>query len=420
MFSDLVAKEELRLKKLVALKKAEANLGGLDPYDSDDGDKMKALAASFEEKYAEKPKSKKMGKLGGKKRKIHEYDDLGEGYDESDPFIDNSECFDEVVPQEITTAHGGFYINTGALEFKSNKSAVFELSSDEESSAVDSTKTKKLKKDPVKKKVQFKDGNETKKPKGLNSGAKRKARVINTDKNIKGPRIITTDKNIKGPNINNVKKNEISKVETKKLVVELKNVSDMKKTEKITVSATPSMKSEKTAPTPKTPEILNLEAQLEALSKSVEISKNESKPVKKPNASLVKSTQSPKSVQKTENGTKPGDSPLPKLPPGVKVTRLENSPKSKSNAKTVEGKPTVVTPKSSGAATVTKSGWQNQISFPPSSVATSLPNSVSKATVPSRSLPSSVTMSPVPAPHQASPAHLQHLQQCYHVLLTEL
>ena len=74
---------------------------------------------------------------------------------------------------------------------------------------------------------------------------------INTDKNIKGPRIITTDKNIKGPNINNVKKNEISKVETKKLVVELKNVSDMKKTEKITVSATPSMKSEKTAPTPK-------------------------------------------------------------------------------------------------------------------------------------------------------------------------
>ena len=46
------------------------------------------------------------------------YEDLGEGYDDSDSFIDNSECFDEVVPPEVTTVLGGFYINAGALQFK--------------------------------------------------------------------------------------------------------------------------------------------------------------------------------------------------------------------------------------------------------------------------------------------------------------
>ena len=53
-----------------------------------------------------------------KARKIDDYADLGYGYDSDDPFIDNSDVHDEIVPETLTTAHGGFYINSGLLEFK--------------------------------------------------------------------------------------------------------------------------------------------------------------------------------------------------------------------------------------------------------------------------------------------------------------
>jgi len=94
---DLVAKEEAKNRKAgiktpSSVNKEDADTKGLTPYASDDDDQLKALAAQFESKYAEKPKKK------GVKRRV-DCDDLGDGYDESDPFIDNSECFDENVPQ---------------------------------------------------------------------------------------------------------------------------------------------------------------------------------------------------------------------------------------------------------------------------------------------------------------------------------
>ncbi|NXM33664.1 UBN1 protein, partial [Oxyruncus cristatus] len=71
--------------------------------------KVEALARKFEEKY------------GGKRRRkdrIQDLIDMGYGYDESDSFIDNSEAYDELVPASLTTKYGGFYINSGTLQFR--------------------------------------------------------------------------------------------------------------------------------------------------------------------------------------------------------------------------------------------------------------------------------------------------------------
>lgn len=45
------------------------------------------------------------------------YVDKGEGY-ESNSFIDDSEAYDELIPENLETEYGGFYVNTGELTFK--------------------------------------------------------------------------------------------------------------------------------------------------------------------------------------------------------------------------------------------------------------------------------------------------------------
>ncbi|XP_055015692.1 ubinuclein-1-like [Boleophthalmus pectinirostris] len=84
-----------------------------DPFNDDERERLEveALAKKFENKY---------GNMGKKKRKDRMQDlvDIGFGYDETDPFIDNSEAYDELVPASLTTKLGGFYINTGTLQFR--------------------------------------------------------------------------------------------------------------------------------------------------------------------------------------------------------------------------------------------------------------------------------------------------------------
>ncbi|NWR62710.1 UBN1 protein, partial [Bucorvus abyssinicus] len=82
-----------------------------DPFNDDENERhqVEALARKFEEKY------------GGKRRRkdrIQDLIDIGYGYDESDSFIDNSEAYDELVPASLTTKYGGFYINSGTLQFR--------------------------------------------------------------------------------------------------------------------------------------------------------------------------------------------------------------------------------------------------------------------------------------------------------------
>lgn len=124
-YSALLSSAERKRK---AKLKSDGQVNGVDPLGEDDDDRVKEIARHFEEKY---------GGAGKKKHgRYEDYVDLGAGYDETDPFIDNTDAYDEIVPEEMTTAHGGFYINCGALEFK-------EISDQSDAEELKELKTKK-------------------------------------------------------------------------------------------------------------------------------------------------------------------------------------------------------------------------------------------------------------------------------------
>uniref|UniRef100_A0A8D0CAL6 Ubinuclein 2 n=1 Tax=Salvator merianae TaxID=96440 RepID=A0A8D0CAL6_SALMN len=84
-----------------------------DPFNDEDRERheVEMLAKKFEIKYGGKTHKHR-------KDRVQDLIDIGYGYDETDPFIDNSEAYDELVPASLTTKYGGFYINTGTLQFR--------------------------------------------------------------------------------------------------------------------------------------------------------------------------------------------------------------------------------------------------------------------------------------------------------------
>ncbi|KAM4584182.1 ubinuclein-2a isoform 2-T2 [Odontesthes bonariensis] len=111
---------EFNYGELIQSLTAKSNLSSLtsahnpnDPFNSEERERLQveALAKKFENKYGNTGKKKK-------KDRMQDLIDIGFGYDETDPFIDNSEAYDELVPASLTTKLGGFYINTGTLQFR--------------------------------------------------------------------------------------------------------------------------------------------------------------------------------------------------------------------------------------------------------------------------------------------------------------
>uniref|UniRef100_A0A914Z2S8 Hpc2-related domain-containing protein n=1 Tax=Panagrolaimus superbus TaxID=310955 RepID=A0A914Z2S8_9BILA len=62
----------------------------------------------------------KYGNKKSKKTKYHidDFIDKSQGYDLDDPFVDDTDIYDEYLPSTMSTSKGGFYINRGKLDFK--------------------------------------------------------------------------------------------------------------------------------------------------------------------------------------------------------------------------------------------------------------------------------------------------------------
>ncbi|XP_063791102.1 ubinuclein-1 isoform X2 [Pseudophryne corroboree] len=105
-------------KKRPPGEKPQKKPSNLFNYEEAEMKEVADLAHKFEEKYGNKRMCRD---------RVQDMIDMGYGYDESDSFIDNSEAYDELVPASLTTKYGGFYINSGTLQFRQASESEDEL-----------------------------------------------------------------------------------------------------------------------------------------------------------------------------------------------------------------------------------------------------------------------------------------------------
>ncbi|XP_077308623.1 ubinuclein-2 isoform X3 [Lithobates pipiens] len=110
-YRDLLQSEQ---RRIAAENPGQVKLSeSADPFNDEERERLEVekMARKFESKYGRKSHRHR-------KDRMQDLIDIGYGYDETDPFIDNSEAYDELVPASLTTKYGGFYINTGTLQFR--------------------------------------------------------------------------------------------------------------------------------------------------------------------------------------------------------------------------------------------------------------------------------------------------------------
>ncbi|KAK6481568.1 ubinuclein-1-like [Huso huso] len=153
---------EFNYPELVKKTKKDSVKESQEPFEEDEDEgkqrlELEVLAKKFEERYGPKKR---------KKDRMQDLIDMGYGYDDTDPFIDNSEAYDELVPASLTTKYGGFYINSGTLQFR-------QASDSEPDDGL--TKEKKRLKSPKKRKL--KDGSEKVMKKKKEEGQHKKSQI---------------------------------------------------------------------------------------------------------------------------------------------------------------------------------------------------------------------------------------------------